>query len=88
MISATRPIREANIVPLAESAHAGAHDRCPCAASLLLTIPQAAAALAVNRSTVYLLLQHGELASVRLGRARRIPRAELGRWIAEHTEAA
>jgi excisionase family DNA binding protein len=55
---------------------------------LLLTIPEVAAALAINRSTVYELLLRGELGSVKIGRARRIPVQALERWIEEHTEAA
>lgn len=40
----------------------------------LLTIEQTQAMLAVSRSTVYALMDRGELAYVQLGRARRVPR--------------
>lgn len=42
-------------------------------AVVLLTVEQAADALAVGRSTVYQLLEAGALRSVRIGRCRRIP---------------
>ncbi|MHB8340754.1 MAG: helix-turn-helix domain-containing protein [Mycobacteriales bacterium] len=44
---------------------------------LLLTPTEAAAALAVSRSTIYELLASGALASVHIGTARRIPVAAL-----------
>lgn len=40
---------------------------------LLLTIPEAARRLSVGRTTLYVMLQSGELASVAVGRLRRIP---------------
>ena len=40
---------------------------------LLLTIPEAARRLSVGRSTVYSMLKSGVLASVAIGRLRRIP---------------
>jgi len=40
---------------------------------ILLTIPEAARALRLSRTTVYKLLADGELSSVYSGRARRIP---------------
>jgi excisionase family DNA binding protein len=39
----------------------------------LLTVPQAMARLQLGRSAVYDLLRTGQLASITLGRARRIP---------------
>jgi excisionase family DNA binding protein len=39
----------------------------------LLTVPQAMARLQLSRSAVYDLLRSGQLASITLGRARRIP---------------
>jgi excisionase family DNA binding protein len=39
----------------------------------LLTVPQVMAHLQLGRSTVYDLLRTGQLASITLGRARRIP---------------
>jgi excisionase family DNA binding protein len=43
------------------------------AVKLLLTVPEAAKALGVGRSLVYELLITGKLASVKIGRARRVP---------------
>jgi len=40
---------------------------------LLLTIPEAARRLSVGRTTLYAMLSGGELASVAVGRLRRIP---------------
>jgi excisionase family DNA binding protein len=39
----------------------------------LLTVNQAAARLAVGRVTVYELIRDGQLASLKIGKARRIP---------------
>ncbi|MER6719180.1 helix-turn-helix domain-containing protein [Streptomyces halstedii] len=39
----------------------------------LLTVPQVTARLQLGRSAVYDLLRSGQLASITLGRARRIP---------------
>ncbi|MFI5758763.1 helix-turn-helix domain-containing protein [Streptomyces sp. NPDC051569] len=39
----------------------------------LLTVPQVMARLQIGRSAVYDLLRTGQLASITLGRARRIP---------------
>ena len=41
--------------------------------------------LRIGRSKVYEMIAQGELPVVRIGRAVRIPRRELERWIAEHT---
>lgn len=48
---------------------------------MLLTPEQAAAALNINRSTLYGLLMRGDLPSFTIGRSRRIPVAELEQWI-------
>jgi excisionase family DNA binding protein len=53
----------------------------------LLTPDQAADALAVNRSTLYKLLGRGEIKSIKLGRARRIPVKALEAFIAEKLAA-
>jgi len=47
----------------------------------LLTVEQAAEALAVGRSTLYQLLQAGQLRSVKIGRCRRIPRQSLDEFV-------
>jgi excisionase family DNA binding protein len=43
----------------------------------LLTIPETCAALRVGRSTVFELLRSGELRSIKIRGARRIPAAEV-----------
>jgi excisionase family DNA binding protein len=40
---------------------------------LLLTVPEAAVVLGISRSVFYELLLAGEIRSVRIGRARRVP---------------
>ena len=40
---------------------------------LLLTVPEAARRLAVSRSTIYKLIRNGQLLSVKVAGARRIP---------------
>jgi excisionase family DNA binding protein len=49
---------------------------------LLLTVQEAAAALSVGRTTVYEALASGRLASVKVGRSRRIPMAALEVFVA------
>ena len=51
-------------------------------APLLLTIPQAAAVLAIGRTTVYELIGAGDLEAVHLGRSVRVPVAELHAFVA------
>jgi excisionase family DNA binding protein len=60
---------------------------------LLLTTDEAAELLGVGRTTVYELLAAEQIESVRIGRARRIPRAALVAYVdrlrgAAETEAA
>jgi excisionase family DNA binding protein len=50
---------------------------------LLLTIGEAAARLSVGRSFLYGLVMRGEIASVKLGRSRRIPVVALERFVHE-----
>ncbi|MGW6773224.1 helix-turn-helix domain-containing protein [Streptomyces sp. NPDC055037] len=47
----------------------------------LLTVPQVMASLQLGRSAVYDLLRSGQLASITLGRARRIPTHALADFI-------
>lgn len=49
---------------------------------LLLSVPEAAAALGVARSGVYSLISSGELATVKLGRRRLVPVAALQSFVA------
>jgi excisionase family DNA binding protein len=48
---------------------------------LLLKIDEAATQLGVGRSFLYAAIQRGELATVKLGRARRVPLADLTRYV-------
>jgi excisionase family DNA binding protein len=52
---------------------------------LLLTVPDAAAALSISRSKLYQLLTSGALASVRIDGSRRIPVSALHDYIARLT---
>lgn len=49
---------------------------------LLLTVPEAAARLGVARTFLYARVMRGELASIKLGRARRIPTMALEQFVA------
>ena len=49
---------------------------------LLLTVPEAAGALAISRSKLYELLAVGAIASVRIDGSRRIPLSALEAYIA------
>jgi excisionase family DNA binding protein len=48
---------------------------------LLVRVEEAARILSLSRSTIYELLDRGELPSVRCGAARRIPLAALHIWV-------
>jgi excisionase family DNA binding protein len=48
---------------------------------VLLTVPQAAERLGVGRSFLYGVIQRGELSSVKLGRARRVPVDALTKYV-------
>jgi len=49
---------------------------------VLLTIPAAAARLSLGRSKLYELLSSGEIKAVRIGRAVRVPTAEIDAYAA------
>jgi excisionase family DNA binding protein len=49
---------------------------------LLLTVPEAAAALAISRSKLYQLLAAGTIASIRIDGSRRVPLTALQVYIA------
>jgi excisionase family DNA binding protein len=55
-------------------------------ASLLLRPEEVWRDLGLSRGTVYQMLARGELPVVRIGRAVRVPREGLERWVREHTE--
>jgi excisionase family DNA binding protein len=49
----------------------------------LVRLPEAARYLAVSRGVLYALLDSGQLASIHIGRARRIPMFEPQRFVRE-----
>ena len=55
---------------------------------LLLTPEEAADVLSVGRSTVYELIRRDRLASVQIGRCRRIPASVLRSYVETLTEVA
>ena len=55
----------------------------PPGPKLLLTVEEAARELSLGRSLLYELLLRGELRSVKVGRCRRIPRADLEAFVEE-----
>lgn len=55
---------------------------------LYLTIPETADELRVSRATVYRLIQSRAIEAVRVGYLLRVPRVELDRFAARHTNKA
>ncbi|MFD9453733.1 helix-turn-helix domain-containing protein [Streptomyces sp. NPDC059985] len=55
---------------------------------LLLTVPEAMAALRLSRHSVYNLIRSKRLPSITIGRSRRIPAAAVRRFIDTELEAA
>lgn len=53
---------------------------------LLVRVEEAARMLSLSRSTIYEMMDAGELPSVRRGTARRIPLAAIRQWVATHTD--
>lgn len=49
---------------------------------VLLDVKEAAARLKLGRTTIFELIKDGEIASVRIGRSRRIPAVELEAYVA------
>ncbi len=60
----------------------------PARVGLLLTIPEAAEALRISRSSIYRLFDSRELSWVLICGKRRVSTAEINRFIAAHTEVA
>ena len=56
----------------------------PAPTSMLLTVRDVAVALRLGRTRTYALLRSGEIPVIRVGRAVRVPRDGLRRWIEEH----
>jgi excisionase family DNA binding protein len=54
---------------------------------MLLRVEEVARALSIGRSKVYELIACGELPSITIGSARRVPTEALQKWIAEHIGA-
>ena len=52
----------------------------------LLRPEEAAEFLKISRATLYVLMERGQIPSVRVGRARRIPSEALKRWLKERME--
>ncbi len=50
---------------------------------LLFTVPEVAGQLGLGRSLVYQLVMRGEIDSIKVGRARRVPAEALERFIQE-----
>ncbi len=55
-------------------------------APLLLRLTEVAEQLGLGRSTVYQLLQRGDLPCVRIGRSVRVPADALAEWVRERVE--
>jgi excisionase family DNA binding protein len=64
-----------------------APDPLPASTGMLLTVPEAASALRISRSSVYRLFEAGELAWVQVGACRRVTAAEIHRFVVAHTQA-
>jgi excisionase family DNA binding protein len=53
---------------------------------LLVRVEESARLLCLSRSTIYEMLDSGELPSLRRGAARRIPTAALRAWVEQQTQ--
>lgn len=62
--------------------HRSLDDRATTDSKLLLTIPEVAQRLSLGRSFVYQLVMRGEIRSIKVGRARRVPVTALDQFIA------
>jgi len=59
--------------------------REPAVEPLLVRVEEAARILSLSRSTIYEMMDAGEIPSIRRGTARRIPVAALRAWVARQT---
>jgi excisionase family DNA binding protein len=55
---------------------------------LALRIPEAADRVGVSRSTMYLLIQKGEVPVIKIGKSIRVPAAALAEWVERSTAFA
>jgi excisionase family DNA binding protein len=62
--------------------------REPAVEPLLVRVEEAARILSLSRSTIYEMMDAGEIPSIRRGTARRIPVAALRAWVARQTTPA
>ena len=69
-----------------EQAPANHDDRRQPMAPLLLTIPEAAAVLAVGRTTLYELISDGQIGAVHIGRSCRVPADAIREFVAAKRE--
>lgn len=53
---------------------------------LALSVPEAAEALGVSRAQAYIMINSGELPSIRVGRRRLVPLDKLKLWIEDREE--
>jgi excisionase family DNA binding protein len=58
-------------------------DASPTSLRFLLRPEEGAHAIGVSRARLYELLADGQIKSIKIGRSRRIPVAELERWVSE-----
>ena len=55
---------------------------------ILLTVEEAARLYSVSRSTLYVLIQRGEIQSIKIGASRRIPVAALDEFVRRQLQGA
>jgi excisionase family DNA binding protein len=65
------------------SYHVSYQDAGPGSQERLLTVKEVAGRLSIGRTTVYDLIGRGEIAAIKIGRARRVPSSAVDRFIAE-----
>lgn len=82
-MSTTDPVELAAAIAAAVLAATQAEPAPTAVPATVLTVDQAAERLQVSRSLIYSQLRSGELKSLRLGRRRLIPAAEVDRIINE-----